>query len=456
MITLDDLERCFGGAIPAVMATADGDGVPNVTYVSRAHRVDDERLALSNQFLSKTSRNIAVNPRACLLLIDPVTHDEYRLKIVYERTERRGPVFERLRDDIDLLAVVHQLQNVFRLRSADIYRVVDIEQVPANPAGATDPGEVRGTPDLGALAEVISRIARSADLDTLVDATLSSLDQLLGFAHVHVLLLDEDGSRLYTIGSRGFDEESIGAEVAVGDGVLGTVAAQCRPVRLGNLRQMAKYSAAVRRGFEEGGVRPGREVPVPGLALAESRIAVPAMARGELIGVLAADSDQRAAFSAADEQALTVVATTLASAIEHLRAIDDDDPAPAAPVAPIAAADLPVTTVRFFPVDGSTFFDNEYVIKGVAGRIVWALLRGHVTDGRTDFTNKELRLDRTIDLPGFKDNLESRLILLKRRLDERDAPLRIERTGRGRFALRPTTRFRLIEEGTPSPTGAVG
>ena len=97
---LPDIERCFGGAIPAVLATASAEGVVNVTYLSRAHQVDDERVAVSNQFMSKTSRNLADNPRASLLLIDPLTHDEFRLSLVYERTERRGPVFDRLRADI--------------------------------------------------------------------------------------------------------------------------------------------------------------------------------------------------------------------------------------------------------------------------------------------------------------------------------------------------------------------
>ena len=91
--------------------------------------------------------------------------------------------------------------------------------------------------------------------------------------------------------------------------------------------------------------------------------------------------------------------------------------------------------MRYFAVDGSIFLDGDYLIRGVAGRILLSLLEQHLADGRIDFTNKEIRLDPRLELPGFRDNLDTRLILLKRRLDERGASIRLEKTGRGRFRL---------------------
>ena len=75
------------------------------------------------------------------------------------------------------------------------------------------------------------------------------------------------------------------------------------------------------------------------------------------------------------------------------------------------------------------------MIKGVAGAILWKLLREHVGTGRIEFTNRELRLDPKLRLPEHAENLEARLVLLHKRLAERDAGIRIEKCGRGRFRL---------------------
>lgn len=443
--TLCDLALCFEGVIPAVIATTSADGTPNVTYLSQVRMLDDERVALSNQFFSKTARNLAEVPRASVLVIDPSNYDEFRLTLVYERTERRGEVFERLRADVDTIAAISGMQDVFKLRAADIYRVVDIEQIPSAASLRGHRADVAAAAldrpeSLASLSELAGRLARCGDLDTVVAATVSGLDGVLGYEHSLLLLLDESGRHLYTIASHGYPAEGVGSEVPVGEGVIGMAASRCSPVRIGNARQIAKYGRRVRRSFEgQGEIGPGREIPVPGLADADSQVAVPLMAMGQLIGVLLVESPQPVAFGESDEAVLAVLGGLVASAVEAHRAQGaEPDAGPQAAGTLVSAPASPgsSTQVRFFSIDGSTFLDGDYLIKGVAGRILWALLGQYQRERRVDFTNREVRLDPSLELPELRDNFESRLILLKRRLDERGAPIRIDKTGRGRFRLR--------------------
>ena len=280
--------------------------------------------------------------------------------------------------------------------------------------------------------------------------------RVLGYSQSLFLLLDEAGGRLFTIASHGFDEEGIGSEVKVGKGIIGMAAARATPMRVGNLRQMGKYSRTVVRSFEDDGHvrRPRlRDARCPGSPTPRAGWRCRPWRWASSSGCSASTAATRLPSAAADEAYLGVVATMLANAVEIERAQEraaDDDPGAAGrtQTGPGAAdADghaVPSTRVRFFAVDGSTFLDDDYLIKGVAGRILWSLLRSpHTTSGRVEFTNQEVRLDPTLELPEFRDNFESRLILLKRRLDERGAPVRIEKTGRGRFRLLVDTPLRL-------------
>jgi hypothetical protein len=103
------------------------------------------------------------------------------------------------------------------------------------------------------------------------------------------------------------------------------------------------------------------------------------------------------------------------------------------------------STIKHYQSDDSIFIDDGYLIKGVAGRILWKLLRICDSDRRVQFTNREIRLDESLQLPDIKDNLEARLILLRRRLADKSEVLRLVPEGRGRFRLDVRRRLVLVE-----------
>ena len=123
------MQGCFDGAVPPVIATCSTDGVPHATYLSQLNLVDDDHVALSNQFWSKTTANLTDNPRASVLVTDSQTYETYRLALCFERRDTDGPVFEQLRVSIDAIAKMMGMEEIFSLRSADVYRVLSCDRI---------------------------------------------------------------------------------------------------------------------------------------------------------------------------------------------------------------------------------------------------------------------------------------------------------------------------------------
>ena len=162
---------------------------------------------------------------------------------------------------------------------------------------------------------------------------------------------------------------------------------------------------------------------------------MPIAVRGELIGVLCLESDVPYRFHEEDRATIQLLASYIAIAMQNMqlseRAAEAADPAPASP----EPAHHGRHQIVYYAADEAVFVDGEYLIRSLPARILWRLLTVHEKSGRAEFTNRELRADKSLNLPQFKDNLESRLLLLRRRLEQKCPDIRLVSRARGRFAL---------------------
>lgn len=444
-LRIDAIRECLEGIIPGQIATCDPAGMPNLAFLTQAQFIDNAHLALSYQFFNRTRQNVLAGSAIRLLVTSHLTGAQYRLTLQYLRTETAGPLFEQMKAKLAGIAAHTGMSGVFQLLGADIYRILAIEQLPG-PVLAPPPAPVN---HLIALRRAVQRLAGCATLECLLDMALDCLGAEFGIDHAMLLMHDEARSRLYTLASRGYPHSGVGSEIPLGEGVIGICARERTPIRIGFMNSEYAYGRTVRERIAADGPSDALEtaIPLPGLPEAASQMAVPIVALGRLLGVLYVESVADLHFDYDDEDALVAFAAHLGLAILHHQQAEeqpDDEPAPAAEAGAPALAGPPLR-VRHFAANDSVFLDDDYLIKGVAGAILWVLLSDFVARQRTSFTNKGLRVDPRIRLPGVSDNLEARLVLLQRRLDERDAGIRLAKTGRGRFCLTVARPLELAE-----------
>ena len=197
----------------------------------------------------------------------------------------------------------------------------------------------------------------------------------------------------------------------------------------------------------------------PGLAQPDSQLGIPLLVRGELVGVLCIESTHPYRFHEEDKTTIELLGSYLAIAIQNMQ-LQERSTADAAGDRRTRSPPSPKprrrSTLRreageggrelaYYAGEECILVDGEYLIRSLPAKILWRLLRRRTAEGRAEFTNRELRLDKSLNLPEWKDNLETRLLLLRRRLDQKCPDIRIVPRGRGRFALELGCDVALVE-----------
>jgi class 3 adenylate cyclase len=159
------------------------------------------------------------------------------------------------------------------------------------------------------IQQISSEITSTLDLD------------VLAFAHSMILLKDVADNVLRVAATRGYAEQGAGAQVRLGEGVIGVVGERRRMMRIGNIGASMRYLKTVRARMESSGEVGPAEAPavLPGLTDVQSQLALPLTVKDRLVGVLAVESRTPNAFDELDEVLLRIVGNQAATAIDNAR-----------------------------------------------------------------------------------------------------------------------------------------
>jgi uncharacterized protein len=124
----DEIKPAMLGIVPSTIVTCSLAGIPNVTEISQVWYVDENNVALSHQFFNKTHRNVRENPFASVIVRDGKTFQEWYLDIQYDHSEESGPLFDRMDIELEAIASMTGMSGVFKLRAADVYRVLSVRK----------------------------------------------------------------------------------------------------------------------------------------------------------------------------------------------------------------------------------------------------------------------------------------------------------------------------------------
>jgi uncharacterized protein len=123
----EELLTAMEGVIPSPFSTVSDEGVPNVSYVSQVFYVDENHVAISNQFFNKSLKNVYSNGKATINITRPSDFKAWYLKLKHVETHSEGELFDKMKMQLEAIASMIGMEDVFHLNAAEVFKVILIE-----------------------------------------------------------------------------------------------------------------------------------------------------------------------------------------------------------------------------------------------------------------------------------------------------------------------------------------
>lgn len=294
----DKLLPLFEGGYPSCIITSSSDGIPNITNLTRVWNVDAEHVAIANQFLRKTLRNLEENPLALMRLVHPADLRHWELAVRYVRSEREGALYDRLQQDIQTLSWIAGAEEPAELRTAMLFEALSIRECAEESLHLQSSPEVFGDM-LNALSDALdwSRMSYWLPSDGRQD----------------VSLLVSRGVPGAGVNPNAFSSVKRLAEWAV---------AKQRPIRLRNVRSQLRYMKSIRsHASDKGPFSPSSST------IGSSYLALPIVAFDDTIGIVCCEetAERAEALNRLEDGFLAVLSVLLGEALAAAASIAETE-----------------------------------------------------------------------------------------------------------------------------------
>jgi len=123
-----ELQGAFQGILPGVITTVSKENIPNLSYISQVHYIDNEHLAISWQFFNKTYKNIKDNPYFSVVVTSPTTFSQWKIDMNFIEALTEGDLFDEVELALEAIASMYKAEDIFKLQAIMIGKIVAIEQ----------------------------------------------------------------------------------------------------------------------------------------------------------------------------------------------------------------------------------------------------------------------------------------------------------------------------------------